>query len=98
MRAAAAHAGDERPTRVRRLRASLRTIYDWMAEMFEVWGIGAAERPRRSPRPTAGAGRDDARPARCGASATARSWSREIRAFFEAYAAATSPSTRCRRS
>lgn len=29
---------EERRSRMRRLHASLRTIFDWMAEIFEVWG------------------------------------------------------------
>jgi trehalose-6-phosphate synthase len=28
----------ERAQRMRRLRATVRTIYDWMSEIFEVWG------------------------------------------------------------
>ena len=32
---------DERRARLERLRGSLRTIYDWMAETFEVWGAVA---------------------------------------------------------
>jgi alpha,alpha-trehalose-phosphate synthase [UDP-forming] len=33
---------EERAARMRRLRASLRTIYDWMGEIFELWGVAAA--------------------------------------------------------
>jgi trehalose-6-phosphate synthase len=32
---------DERRDRLRRMRGSLRTIYDWMAEIFEIWGTAA---------------------------------------------------------
>ena len=32
---------DERRQRLRRLQGSLRTIYDWMAETFRVWGAAA---------------------------------------------------------
>jgi trehalose-6-phosphate synthase len=35
---------DERRERLGRMRASLRTIYDWMAEIFELWGEAAAGR------------------------------------------------------
>jgi hypothetical protein len=32
---------DERRDRMRRLRGSLRSIYDWMGEIFTVWGAVA---------------------------------------------------------
>ena len=32
---------EQRRERVQRLRASLRTIYDWMVEVFDVWGAAA---------------------------------------------------------
>jgi trehalose-6-phosphate synthase len=32
---------DERLARMQQLRSSLRTIYDWMAETFEVWAAAA---------------------------------------------------------
>jgi trehalose-6-phosphate synthase len=35
----------ERAERMQRLRGSLRTIYDWMAEVFQVWGAVADGRP-----------------------------------------------------
>jgi trehalose-6-phosphate synthase len=31
----------DRHARLRRMRASLRSIYDWMAEVFDVWGAVA---------------------------------------------------------
>jgi hypothetical protein len=31
----------ERSERMRRLRGTLRTIFDWMAEVFQVWGAVA---------------------------------------------------------
>ncbi|HSJ07111.1 MAG TPA: trehalose-6-phosphate synthase [Longimicrobiales bacterium] len=34
---------EERADRLRRLRGSLRTIYDWMGEIFQVWGAVARE-------------------------------------------------------
>jgi len=36
---------EERKKRMRRLKASLRTIYDWMAEIFATWGRLAASQP-----------------------------------------------------
>ncbi|CAN5743725.1 N/A [soil metagenome] len=36
---------DERRERMQRLQQSLRSIYDWMAEIFRVWGVVAAGSP-----------------------------------------------------
>jgi trehalose 6-phosphate synthase len=33
--------GPERRDRMARMRSSLRSIYDWMAEIFDVWGAAA---------------------------------------------------------
>jgi alpha,alpha-trehalose-phosphate synthase [UDP-forming] len=41
LRQALLMSNEERADRSRRLRASLRTIYDWMGEIFEVWGAVA---------------------------------------------------------
>jgi trehalose 6-phosphate synthase len=40
---ALAMSDEERQDRLRRLRASLRTIFDWMVEMFDEWGAAAHE-------------------------------------------------------
>lgn len=47
LRTVLAMPADERRERMRRLHASLRSIYDWMGEVFEVWGAVArgAEAP-----------------------------------------------------
>jgi trehalose-6-phosphate synthase len=36
---------EERRDRMRRLHGSLRSIYDWMGEIFEVWGAVARGEP-----------------------------------------------------
>ena len=38
---------EERRARMRRMQSSLRTIYDWMADVFRVWGAIAQERRLR---------------------------------------------------
>jgi trehalose-6-phosphate synthase len=45
LREALLMSGEERADRIRRLRASLRTIYDWMGEVFDVWGAVARGDP-----------------------------------------------------
>ncbi|CAN5788825.1 N/A [soil metagenome] len=42
LREALLMSADERTDRVRRMRTSLRSIYDWMAEIFSVWSAVAA--------------------------------------------------------
>jgi trehalose-6-phosphate synthase len=41
LRQALLMSGEERADRIRRLRGSLRSIYDWMGEIFDVWGAVA---------------------------------------------------------
>jgi trehalose-6-phosphate synthase len=41
LRQALLMSGEERADRMRRLRGSLRSIYDWMGEIFDVWGAVA---------------------------------------------------------
>jgi trehalose-6-phosphate synthase len=84
--------------RMQRLRGSLRTIYDWMGEIFDVWGAVARGETHRSPTPTAGGGRGDARQHSAAQARRGGTGPDGDPRLLRGVRRATSRNTRCRRS